>query len=108
MNELERDLKAARLAAPSSAFDHRMNELFAAAAHSRPSRRKATLPWWLAGLTAFGAAAASLLVAPLPHPLPPAPIDYRIEAQGRMRQLLLDPPTSANQLPRFVMTGSVP
>jgi hypothetical protein len=108
MNELERDLKAARLAAPSSAFDHRMNELFAAAAHSRPSRRKATLPWWLAGLTAFGAAAASLLVAPLPHPLPPAPIDYRIEAQGRMRQLLLDPPTNANQLPRFVMSDSVP
>ena len=107
MSEFERDWKSVRLAAPSTALDQRMNQVFAMAGPTKRWSRKPRLAWWLAGLSAFGAIAACLLVLPWSQPLSPVPIEYRFEARGRMRQLLLDPPTTANQLPHFeVSTGS--
>jgi ferric-dicitrate binding protein FerR (iron transport regulator) len=108
MSEFERALKAVRLAAPSAALDQRMNETFAAAARTPQRLRKPMLSWWLAGVGAFGAAAACLLVLQWSHPPSPVPIEYRFEARGRMRQLLLDPPTTANQLPHFEVSTSSP
>jgi hypothetical protein len=108
MSEFDRDFKSVRLATPSAALDQRINKIFATPAQTRQWPRKSVLSWWLAGLSAFGATAACLLVLLRSHPLPPVPIEYQFEARGRMRQLLLDPPTATNQLPHFEVNTGAP
>jgi ferric-dicitrate binding protein FerR (iron transport regulator) len=108
MNELEQRLRSRRLAAPSTTLDQRMDETFATAAQTRQWSRKPMHFWWFASLSAFGATAACLLVLLWAQPLSPVPIEYRFEARGRMRQLLLDPPKTANQRPHFEVNTSSP
>jgi hypothetical protein len=108
MNELERNLANLRLAAPSAALDRRMSDTFSVAARTVSLSRRTSFWWWLAALAASGAVGALLLVSPWPlHPRPEQ-IVYRIEAKGPMRLLLLEPPASANRLPRLVVNGSTP
>jgi hypothetical protein len=108
MSELERILANLRLAAPSAALDRRMSDMFSATTRTPPSLRRTSLGWWLGALAATGAVVTLLLVSPWPlHPRPEQ-IVYRIEAKGPMRQLLLEPPASANRLPRLVVNGSTP
>jgi hypothetical protein len=108
MSELERDLANLRLAAPSAALDRRMHDTFSAATRTPSSLRRTSPWWWLGALAATGAVVTLLLVSPWPlHPRPEQ-IVYRIEAKGPMRQLLLEPPASANRLPRLVVNGSTP
>ena len=108
MNELERSLQSAPLAAPSASLDRRMGDLFAAA-HT-PSRSRTAFPWaWLAGTAAFAAMLVLLLALPQGS-LPPAPktVAYQVEAQGRMRQLLLEPPAGPDSLPHFLLSSPTP
>ncbi len=103
MNDLEQELSALPLAAPSADLDRRLRDAFAVAARTPKPARTATLWWWLATATVAGAATAMLLLSLRPPP-PSAPqIVYRIEAQGRMRQLLLAPPASRARSPRLVV-----
>lgn len=108
MNEPEPILANQRLAAPSPALDRRMDDAFSAAARTLTSPRRMSLGWWLGALAATGAAVALLLVSLRPLHSRPEQIVYRIEAKGPMRQLLLEPPASANRLPRLVVNGSTP
>lgn len=103
MNDLEHELGAMPLAGPSADLDRRLNDAFAAAARTRNSARWATLWWGLAAATVAGAAVALLLLAPRSPPPPASPSVYRIEAEGRLRQLLLAPPASRALPPRFVV-----
>jgi len=99
MNDLEKQLSALPLAAPSAELDRRLDDAFAAAA--RPATISA--PWWsLAALGLAGAAAVLALV--LHSPPPPAPqLVYRFEAQGALRALLLEPPASRASPPSIVV-----
>lgn len=100
MNDLEKELAALPLAAPSAELDRRLDHAFAAAA-SFPAR-SASLWWSLAALGVAGAAAALALV--LHSPPPPAPqVVFRFEAQGALRQLLLDPPARRVAPPLIVV-----
>jgi len=99
MNDLEKQLSALPLAAPSAELDRRLDDAFAAAARPAPL----AAPWWsLAALGLAGAAAALALL--LHSPPPPAPqLVYRFEAQGALRALLLEPPTSRAAPPSIVV-----
>lgn len=103
MNELEQRLKSMRLAAPSAELDRRMDDAFLAAGRTRKKPRKTVFWWWLAALTAIGSVTALLLVSPDRSPLAPKSVVYRIEAQGCMRQMLLDPAENQSRLPPFVV-----
>jgi hypothetical protein len=59
-------------------------------------------------LAASGMAAALLLVALSSRHRVPKVVVYRIEANGSLRQLLLDPPSSAAIQPRFKVDVSSP
>jgi hypothetical protein len=106
MNELEQDLRAMRLAAPSAELDRRLMDAFAAAGRTRRPALKATPWWWLAAVTTAGAVAALLLA--WPSSAASSPVVYRIEAQGRMRALLLEPPAGRERPPRFVLRAGAP
>ncbi len=109
MNELEQQLKTQRLAAPSTALDQRISDAFAAVARSRQSsRNRQIIWWWFSAFAACGATAALFLSGTLWRHPTPKQITYRIEAQGRLRLLLLEPPASANRVPRFVVTTHAP
>jgi hypothetical protein len=103
MNELEQKLRSLRLAAPSMDLDRRMGDTFAAAARTRTPAPRATLWWWLA---AAGVASALTAMFLLSRRLPPPPAQqtvYRIEAEGRLRELLLTPPASRASPPPMVV-----
>lgn len=108
MNELEQNLKNMRLAGPSADLDRRIDETLGAVARTpRPARIPGR--WWrIPALAASGAAALFLLVVLAAHHRQPETIVYRIEARGRLRQLLLEPPATADSQPRFTINGSPP
>ena len=161
MNDLEKELAALPLAAPSAELDRRLDVAFAAARLLQTSEAEQThpalsgtrsaeltaealsgrgprqrpaesplprgvarsdgvcdltdvqpeisrpapiaTPWWsLAALGVAGAAAALALL--LHSPPPPAPqVVFRFEAQGALRQLLLDPPVRRAAPPPIVV-----
>lgn len=108
MNELEENLQAMRLSAPSADLDRRIDDAFTAVARNRHLSRKKMIWLWLPALGACGVAAALFLVWTQSSRPSSKQITYRIEAQGRMRLLLLNPPSSANPAPRFVITTHTP
>jgi len=104
MKDLEQYLKAVRLAAPSAAFDRRMDETFA---HHAQTRWHQTAAWsMLAALTTAGAMATLVIVLARPPVRPVQPLVYRIEAQGLMRELLLNPSARSELPPRLVLRTS--
>jgi hypothetical protein len=108
MSDLEGNLKAARLAAPSPDLDRRINEAFAAAAEGRKPRMRARRGWWIAILAPLGAAAAMFLLSTRPQREPLHPIIHQMMAQGAMRQFLTEPPQSGARLPHFVTRAQTP
>jgi hypothetical protein len=107
MNDLEQNLRDMRLAAPSAAFDRRIDETLTPAAAPRHSPRPAT-PWWLLAVAACGIATVFLLVSPWPRSPSSERIVYRIEAKGRLRQLLLEAPAGVDLQPHLTIKGNAP
>jgi hypothetical protein len=107
MNEIEQKIKNARLAMPSAELDRRIAGSVAVA------RRRQQVPrggfwWWAAALTAAGGVAAMLMFF-APRSLPaPAVAVYQIEAQGRLREMLLNPPATREVAPPFVFHVAPP
>ncbi len=97
MDELEQKLAEMRLAAPSEELDRRIDETFRAARNVGRGTRQIGFWWWLAGTTTAGGVAALLVFTSLPSSrMKPVPVVYRIEAQGRLREMLLN--ASTNQV----------
>ncbi len=107
MNDFEQNLRNMRLAAPSAAFDRRIDETLTTAPAPWHSSRPAT-PWWLLAVAACAVAAVFLLVSPWPRSSSPELVVYRIEAKGRLRQLLLEVPAGADLQPPLTIKGNAP
>ena len=103
MEDYEQKLKHQRLAAPSAALDRRIEDTFAAA---RRGRERATRPafwWWLAALATVGGVTTLVVISPR-RPVPTTEVTiYRIEAEGRLREILLNPAISREPSPQFVV-----
>jgi hypothetical protein len=101
MDELEQRLKSMPLATPSVELDRRLDEMFLLARRRRERSRKMVFYW---GLVAAVGGAALVFLMPLRRaPAAPHPVVYRIEAQGRMRQMLLNSAADRDEPPRFVL-----
>ncbi len=109
MDELEQKLKCARLAAPSNGLDRRIDDTFAAARRRRTASRHVAAFWWgtAALATAGGMAALFVVSARPPFPVPQVAV-YRIEAPGRMREMLLNPTMIRGVAPQFVFRVNTP
>lgn len=108
MDDLEQRLRAARLTEPSPGLDRRIEAAFR---EVRRDPRPTDHPhprWWLGALAAGLSLAAGLLVSIRPTPPPPRPVVYQIEAEGRLRDLLLNPAGNTEALPRFQLPGTLP
>lgn len=108
MEDFEQQLRAKRLAVPSEDLDRRIDGAF----HAARAKVRTTRPfawWWLAAAAAVGAAAVLLVFA---HPQTPAahsaPVVYRVEAKGRLRDMLLNPDTHRDRPTPFVARAVVP
>ena len=108
MDELEQKLKQTPLAAPSAGLDRRLVEAFAAARRRREASPWAAFWWGTAALATAGSITALLLVSA--HRSFPAPevAVYRIEASGRMREMLLNPTMPREAAPQFVFRVNTP
>ncbi len=98
-DDLEENLRAMRLAAPSVDLDRRMAALFASAP-------RAGRGWWLAALATAGVAAAALVLLspPPPVPAPARPVGYQVEAPSPLREWLLTPPPESQPPPTMIVT----
>jgi hypothetical protein len=90
MDELEQKLKSARLAPPSEELERRMDEVFSIA-HRSPVESRQRLYWWYLSAVIAGTGMAAVLIV-TPRRLFPVPEEtlYHIEAQGQMREMLLN------------------
>ncbi len=103
MNDLEQRLQSMRLAAPSADLDRRLDDAFRAAGRAGQRSRKPVFWWSFAAATAAVATAAAVLLMWPRRPEPvPRQVVYRVEAQGRLRQLLLDPAGRRDERPNWV------
>jgi len=104
MDEFEDKLKALPRAAPSSNLDRRMDATFSRA-HDRAKdrQRRPQIWWWLAGIASAGGVAALLLVGPFRSRFGPVSSStvYRFEAQGLMRDMLLNSNSRGTEEPHF-------
>lgn len=108
MDELEQKLKHTRLAVPSAELDRRIDDAVAAARRRRNTSRKAAFWWWTTALATAGSLTALLVVFPRrSFPAPEVEV-YRIEAQGRMREMLLGPIINRDAAPQFVFHVNTP
>lgn len=105
-DDLERQLQTMRLAAPSAHLDRRMHVIFAEAGRARQPRPRLWRFGLLSGIT-IATATALVLLAPR-FPEPERAVVYRLEATGRMRQLLTETPASQRPLPRFTVSLGAP
>jgi hypothetical protein len=108
MNEFEKRLKDMGLACPSADLDHRMGKILGDASLAPRLSHNLDLTWFMRALAASGMAAALLLVALSSRHRVPKVVIYRIEAKGSLRQLLLDPPSTVDNRPRFKVDVSAP
>ena len=108
MNGLEQKLSSLRLAEPSADLDRRMAAAFLSAGRTRKRSPKAVFWWPLAAMAAAGVMTALLVVAPRRSGPAPQTVVYQLAAQGRMRQMLLNPAPSRDGLPRLVVRVEPP
>jgi hypothetical protein len=108
MNDLEQKLRNMGLAGPSADLDRRISETLEAATQAPQSSRSLGQWWRLFAVAASGVAAVFILVLLAARHRQPESVVYRIEAKGRLRQLLLEPPSTADNQPRFTVNGSAP
>jgi hypothetical protein len=109
---IEEQLGAARLSAPSSGLDRRIDGLLGRAA-SGPVPARTARPGFLFAICSLGAAAAVAVALALRSPRPETGrgatgYSQRIEATGAFQQLLLTPPASRRPLPRIEVTVAPP
>lgn len=108
MDELEQKLKHTRLAVPSVELDRRIDDAVAVARRRRNASRKAAFWWWTAALASAGTMTA-LLVISMRRSFPaPEVALYRIEAQGRMREMLLNSTMTRDAAPQFAFRVNTP
>jgi hypothetical protein len=109
MDELEHRLQSQRLAAPSADLDRRIGEAFAIAHAVAEERRRPPLWWWLVP-TAVAVSSAAMLLVALPRVRPPvATTVHRIEAEGRLREMLLNSVADSHSAPpAFVVRIDAP
>lgn len=106
MDDLEQRLQAAPLAEPSAELDRRIDAALRAARETGPSGVVSAGPkWWLGAVAAGLSLAAGLLVSIHRAPPRPAPVVYHIEAEGRLRDMLLNPASAREALPQFSIPG---
>jgi hypothetical protein len=110
MDDFEQKLAARRLAQPSAELDRRVDDAFRAARGAAHPARKFAGWWWLAAATAFGGAAALVLVSTRQptRVVVSVPVVYRVEAQGQVREMLLNPETEPEQPPPFTVSADTP
>lgn len=108
MDELEQKLKHTRLAVPSAELDRRIDDAVAAAWRRRKASRKAAFWWWTAALATAGSITALLVVSTRRSFPAPEVALYRIEAQGRMREMLLNSTMTRDASPQFVFRVNTP
>lgn len=90
MNELESRLRSMRLAQPSADLNARIEEAIASARPPEPAKWMPRIWWWLTPATAT-ACLAFLVLLSLHNPGPIAtPVVYHIEAEGPLRDMLLN------------------
>ena len=112
MNDIEDQLRRARLTAPSGDLERRMSEAFRDAAKARPPVRRLLRPWFLIpGAVALGLAAILLLPrARLENP-GPAQGDRRgahhEDPSAHLVRLLLEPGPRQRPLPSLSVSVSV-
>ena len=108
MNDLEQKLRNMNLASPSADLDRRMSEtLESVGAAPEPPFGLGQRCRFLV-LAASGVAAMFILVQFVARHRQQQPTVYRIEATGRLRQLLLEPPSSGDSHAPFTVSGSTP
>lgn len=93
MDDFEDKLQSLRRTTPSSSLDRRMDAAFSSAnERAKEKQKRPQLWWWLAAVASAGGVAAVLFVSPLRSRIEPAESSavYRFEAQGRMREMLLN------------------
>lgn len=96
MKEFEQKLCSLRLAEPSSKLDRRIEESFSAAERKAQARVRKAAWWWLLGpAIAAGGVITVLALSPRPAPVRAGIVVYRVEAQGRLREMLLQPAASS-------------
>jgi len=108
MDELEQRLREARLAEPSADLDRRVVAAFGAARPPVAAPRRPVSGWWLATAAAAGGVAALLWLTPEPAAPARRETVYRFEAQGRMRDMLLNTPGNDDVAPAFVIQAGRP
>lgn len=109
MDELEQRLQSMRRARPSAHLDCRMQEAFDVA-HSIAARKRSSRFWWwlMPAAAACSMAAITLVLFPRRQP-EPAPVVHRIEAEGRLRDMLLNSVAERDATPpRFVVRIDTP
>jgi hypothetical protein len=107
MDDLEQRLKRMSLTAPSARLDQRIAEAVAAARRRQQTPRLAPSWWWTMPL-AMAAGMAALFVVSERRSFPPEVTVYRIEAQGHMREMLLNPATTREAAAQFVFSVNSP
>jgi len=105
MNEIEQRLKAARLPEPSVDLDRRLEDAFETARERARGSRHAS--WWW-GVGAVAAAGLVVVAGLMSRRVPPSPppgraIVYQVEAQGRLRDLLVTPAGTRGGPPPLVI-----
>ena len=108
MDDIEQRLKSARLAAPSRELDRRIDEIFSVAGKRPQRRRQPVLWWWLAAISTVCATCVVFFISSRQPLAPPEPLIYRVEASGRMRDMLLNPTARQTALPHFTVRVDVP
>ena len=108
MKDIEQRLRDMHLAGPSADLDHRLSKMFGAVAQSTSTSRSPVSWWRLLVLVGAGAAVVFVLIQLTTGGHQTEPLVIRIEAQGQLRQLLLEPPSGANNPPCFQVNGSNP
>jgi hypothetical protein len=109
MDDIERKLSETRLAMPSASLDRRIDQALSAATRAAQTTPKFAW-WWWAGAATVAATAVVLLVAnhPAAPPVASSQIVYHVEAEGRLREMLLNSDAHRDQPPPFVVSATRP
>ncbi|HVZ63604.1 MAG TPA: hypothetical protein VG936_03375 [Lacunisphaera sp.] len=108
MDDLEQHLQRARLAEPSADLDRRIEAAFSARRNPPAVAVVSMRHWWLGAIAAGLSLAAGLVVSIRREPPRPETVVYQIEAEGRLRDMLLNVAPEPEGLPNFAGRGTSP